>query len=130
MALINKEDLDFLKNEAETIVLGELERQLKNFPEQICTCKECLLDMLTLALNSIKPLYRVTLMGKIYTGMAMNEKAYATSVRESVFKAVEKVYKNPSHLSRGEEGENVEEGEKKSQVHFKQAKQSKGSTKK
>ena len=121
MALLETTDLEFLKNETEEIVLNELERQLKSFPENMCTCKECLLDMLALALNSIKPLYRVSLMGKIYTRTAMNERAYATSIREGVFKAIEKVYKNPSHSPQDEN----EEEKKQKHVHFKQAKKNK-----
>ncbi|MDR0474517.1 MAG: late competence development ComFB family protein [Treponema sp.] len=97
MAIIDIHDLDFLKNENEQIVLIELERQLKDFPNYICTCKECILDIMALALNAIKPLYRVTLVGKIYTGIAMDDKAYADSVSEAVYKAIIKVYKNPSH---------------------------------
>jgi competence protein ComFB len=105
MALIDIDDLDFLKNENEQIVLMELERQLKDFPKYTCTCKECILDIMALALNSIKPLYRVTLVGKIYTGIAMDDKAYAASISEAVYKAIIKVYKNPSHPPRDENEE-------------------------
>jgi competence protein ComFB len=97
MALIDIHDLDFLKNENEQIVLLELERQLNDFPNYICKCKECILDTMALALNSIKPLYRVTLTGKIYTGIAMDDKVYAASIREAVNKAIIKVTKSPSH---------------------------------
>jgi competence protein ComFB len=107
MAILDFNDLDFLKNEAEQIVLTELEQQLQYRQNYICDCKECLLDVMALALNSIKPLYRVSLLGRIYTGVAMEEKAYATSIRGAVFKAIEKVHKNPSHpaLEKKEEEE-------------------------
>jgi competence protein ComFB len=104
MALIDINDLDFLKNENEQIVLIELERQLKD-AQYICTCKECILDIMALALNSIKPLYRVTLVGKIYTGIAMNDKDYAASISDAVLRAINKVYKNPSHPPREENEE-------------------------
>jgi competence protein ComFB len=97
MAILELEDLDYLKNEAEQIVLTELEQQLKYRQNYICDCKECMLDVMALALNSIKALYRVSLMGRIYTGIAMEEKAYANSIHEAVFKAIEKVHKKPSH---------------------------------
>jgi competence protein ComFB len=108
MALIDIYDLDFLKNENEQIVLDELERQLNDFPNYICKCKECILDIMALALNSIKPLYRVTLTGKIYTGVVMDDKDYAASISEAVNKAIIKVYKNPSHppLEENEEEKN------------------------
>jgi competence protein ComFB len=97
MAFIDKYDFENLKNEAENLVLSDLSRQLESFPEPICQCNECVLDMAAIALNMVKPLYRVSLLGTLYTSSAMSEKAYATSVREAVFKAIEKVRKNPSH---------------------------------
>ena len=120
MALIDPHDLDLLKNEAETKVLEELESQLKHLPDYICTCRECVLDTLALTLNSIKPLYRVTLMGRIYAKVVMNEKAYTESVRKAVIKAIEKVHKNPFHPPRNQ----VSLGSG-SAGHFKQKKKSK-----
>ena len=117
MALINVHDLEYLENESEKIVLAEIERQLKSLPEYICTCRECILDVMALALNSIKPLYRVTLIGKIYTSRAMDEKNYADNIRNVVFKAIEKVHKNPYHLP--------QKGKKSSGSHFKQKKMNK-----
>jgi competence protein ComFB len=119
MAVIDIHDLEFLKNEAEQIVLTELESQLRERPNYICVCKECILDVMALTLNSIKPLYRVSLMGKIYTGMAMEEKAYAASVRKAVLNAIETVHKNPSHPPR------EEKEEKAASNHFKQRKKKK-----
>ena len=37
-------------------------------------------------------------MGKIYTDVAMSDRTYATKVTEAVFKAIETVHKNPTHL--------------------------------
>ena len=97
MEPIENYDFELLKNEAEVLVIKDLGRQLENFPEPICTCNDCVLDMAAMALNTIKPLYRVSLLGSLYTATAMNEKEYATSIREAVFRAIEKVRKNPSH---------------------------------
>ena len=120
MALIDVHDLEYLENESEKIVLAEIERQLNSLPEYICTCRECILDVAALALNSIKPLYRVTLMGKIYTGMAMDEQLYANNVRNVVFNAIEKIHKNPYHSPKNETKE------QDSVNHFKQKKRNKG----
>ena len=87
------------------MVLEELGRQLESFPEPLCMCNDCVVDMAAMALNSIKPLYRVSLLGTLYTAHAMDEKEYATKVRESVFKAIEKVRKNPSHEIAAADGE-------------------------
>ena len=116
MALIDIRDLDLLKNESEQIVLNELERQLGYLPGYICTCRDCVLDIMALTLNSIKPLYRVTLMGKIYASIAMDENTYAENVRKAVLRAIEKVHKNPFHSL---------QQEKDSTSHFKQKKRSK-----
>ena len=97
MAFIDKYDFELLKNEGEDLVLGELGRQLESITEPICKCNDCVLDMAAMALNTVKPLYRVSLLGKLYTETAMAEKDYGTAVREAVFNAIERVRKNPSH---------------------------------
>jgi len=48
-------------------------------------------------LNSVKPLYRVSLLGTQYAAQAMNEASYAESLKDSVAKAIERVRKNPAH---------------------------------
>ena len=97
MAFIDDYDFEHLTNEAEKIVLGELSRQMEGYSEPVCRCNECVVDMAAMALNAVKPLYRVSLLGSLYVASAMDEQAYATSVREAVFYAIEKVRKNPSH---------------------------------
>ena len=97
MALIDEYDFEYLKNEAEKLVLTELGRQLETFSSPICLCNECVLDMAAMALNTVKPLYRVSLLGSLYTANAMDEHGFATSIREAVFNAIERVRKNPSH---------------------------------
>ncbi|MCL2070050.1 MAG: late competence development ComFB family protein [Treponema sp.] len=97
MAFIDDYDFEHLKNEAENLVLKDLGRQLEAFPEPLCKCNDCVLDMAAMALNTVKPLYRVSLLGSLYTASAMDQKAYGSSVREAVFGAIEKVRKNPSH---------------------------------
>ena len=97
MAFKDNYDFELLKNEAENLVIQDLGRQLETFPEPICCCNDCVLDMAAMALNSVKPLYRVSLLGTLYAATAMDQNAYATSVREAVFNAIEKVRKNPSH---------------------------------
>jgi len=97
MALIDKINFELLENEAEKLVIAELDRQLEAYSDPICMCNECVVDMAAMALNMVKPLYRVSLLGTMYTSHAMDEKEYATTVRDSVFSAIEKVRKNPSH---------------------------------
>ena len=88
---------DHLKNEAENLVLKELEHQLESYKDPICRCDDCFVDMAAMTLNTVKPLYRVSLLGTLYAAAAMDEESYATSIRKAVSNAIEKVRKNPSH---------------------------------
>jgi competence protein ComFB len=54
--------------------------------------------MAAIALNTVKPLYRYSLLGGLYAAEALNEhKDYAESIRNAVNAAIEKVRQNPSH---------------------------------
>jgi competence protein ComFB len=97
MAFTDDYNFDLLKNEAESLVQHELGSQLDAYPKPVCRCNDCVLDMAAMALNSIKPLYRVSLLGTLYAAQAMNEKDYADKIRTAVSGAIEKVRKNPSH---------------------------------
>jgi competence protein ComFB len=97
MAFADLYDFDVLVNEAETLVIEELGKQLDSDKREICRCNECVVDMAAVALNGIKPLYRVSLLGTMYAAQAMNEASYAASVKDVVSKAIEKVRKNPAH---------------------------------
>ena len=97
MAFIDDYDFDILKNESEKLVVQELEKQLKAQKGSICRCNTCVVDMAAMALNAVKPLYRVSLLGTQYASQAMSESNYAKSLKESVSKAIEKVRKNPAH---------------------------------
>jgi competence protein ComFB len=98
MAFIDNYDFELLKNEAENLVLDELGRRLESYPDEICTCNDCVVDMAAIALNTVKPLYRYSLLGGLYAAEALNEhKDYAESIRNAVDAAIEKVRQNPSH---------------------------------
>ena len=97
MAFIDKYDFQNLKNEAERQVFAELERQLGIFDKPVCLCNECVVDMAALALNMVKPLYRVSLLGSLYTSHALDQQTYAAALKEAVSISIEKVRKNPSH---------------------------------
>jgi len=94
MGFQEKYDLSLLVNEKERYVLNELETQLRVRTE-VCRCQECVLDMVALALNHTKPVYRVTLLGSIYA-RAEDDEVHQEIVA-AVQSAVEKIYANPSH---------------------------------
>jgi competence protein ComFB len=94
MGLKNSYDFEYLVNEAERLVLEELEQQL-NEDTNICKCQECVLDMAAYALNHTAPNYRVSLLGKLYANTG-NEK-YRNEIKKAVKEAITKIKKNPSH---------------------------------
>ena len=74
-----RDDYDFgvLVNEAERMVTDELERRLAELADpSICVCQDCVLDMAAFALNALKPVYRVSLLGTMYAH-AMDGGEYA-----------------------------------------------------
>jgi len=97
MAFKDKYDFHLLKNEAENLVILEMELQLNSEPENMCLCNECIVDIAAIALNSVKPLYRFSLLGTLYASQAMTEQTYADSVKKAVEQAIKKVKKNPAH---------------------------------
>jgi len=102
MAFKDNYDFEHLKNEAENLVLQELGSQLEEFTEPVCRCNDCIVDMAAIALNNVKPLYRVSLLGTLYAANAMDEKNYAKKIREAVAGAIKKVHNNPGHEPRTE----------------------------
>ena len=98
MAFKDEYDFDLLKNEAEVMVVREMEQQLNSgFYKDMCRCNECIVDIAAMSLNSVKPLYRVSLLGALYASQAVTEKVYAESVKQAVMQAIKKVRKNPAH---------------------------------
>jgi competence protein ComFB len=97
MAFADEYDFDLLVNEAEKKIIAELEQQLNAYERDICRCGECVIDMAAIALNAVRPLYRVSLLGSLYAAQAINEESYAKSVRDAVARSIEKVRKNPAH---------------------------------
>jgi competence protein ComFB len=96
MSFVNEYNFDLLKNEAEVIVLREVENQI-NKQSDMCLCNECVVDIAAVALNAVKPLYRFSLLGTLYASQAMTEQSYADSVKNAVAEAIIKVKNNPAH---------------------------------
>ena len=95
MGLRDAYDFDSLVNEAERMVLSELEIQMAR-AKDICTCQECVLDMAAYALNNVKPAYRVSLMGSVFARVDRQTES-AQEIKRAVAEAVRKVKENPSH---------------------------------
>ena len=97
MALTDTYNFELLKNEAEQLVLDELETQLAHVNEEICRCNDCVVDMAAMALNNVKPLYHYSILGTMYAAQAKSDQVYADNVQQQVAQAIAKVSSNPSH---------------------------------
>ena len=95
MGLKEKYDFEILINEAEALVLKELEAQMAE-AAGVCVCQDCVLDMAAYSLNNVKPNYRVSLMGKLYA-RATEQAEYGLEIKASVQEAIRKVQANRSH---------------------------------
>jgi competence protein ComFB len=96
MSFLNEYNFDLLKNEAEVMVIREVESQIEKLPD-MCLCNECIVDIAAIALNNVKPLYRFSLLGTLYASQAMTEQGYADSIRKAVADAIVRVKNNPAH---------------------------------
>jgi len=97
MSLNDSYNFENLINETERIVLEQLEFLLEQKDaEDICKCQDCVLDMAALALNSLKPHYRVSLIGTVYAQAELDDD-YAEEVKQIVSSAIKKIAANPSH---------------------------------
>ena len=96
MSIRDDYNFEFLVNEAERLVLDQLEVQLSGQEEGTCVCQDCVLDMAAFALNKVKPLYRVSLMGNLYA-KALEGSEYEAEIAAGVEQAIRKVATNPSH---------------------------------
>ena len=97
MSIREEYNFEYLVNEAERLVLNQLEALLADERfAKICDCQDCVLDMAAYALNKVKPLYRVSLMGNLYA-KALEGSEYEAEISETVEQAIMKVSANPSH---------------------------------
>jgi len=100
MALKDDYDFDILTNEAEVLVIEELEKQFEEENNaNICKCQECVLDMATLALNNLKPKYRSSYTGLIY-GQQYHSGEYRDEVVKAVSNSIKKISTNPAHIKK------------------------------
>ena len=98
MAFADYYDFDSLKNDAVDAVIQELEHQLSlEENSEVCQCQDCVLDMAAYALNQIKPSYRSTFTGIIYSQQLYNDEQRHNDITEAVKSAIAKISQNPLH---------------------------------
>jgi competence protein ComFB len=95
MAFKDQYNFESLVNEAEELVVAEIDRQLPEYPD-LCTCSECILDVAAYALNRVRPRYRVSLLDTVYV-RNRERSAYLREIRRAVADGILKVRTNPPH---------------------------------
>jgi competence protein ComFB len=97
MTFTDNYDFENLNDEGKRLVIDELGRQLENASASLCRCNECVVDMAAMALNSLPPRYRSSLLGSIYQADGMNDPSYVVKLEEAVRNAIKRVSRNPGH---------------------------------
>jgi competence protein ComFB len=85
--------LEDLKNIAEDLVIDQLEIQLKTNHPDVEITEDLVLDVAAYALNMVKPMYRVNLLGRMYAP-AFSE-MYHNEIVAAVEKAIGKIVAHP-----------------------------------
>lgn len=83
---------DDLRNIAEDLVIEEIGRQLGDSAREDFS-EDTILDIAACALNMLKPMYRVNLLGRMYADAFKQE--YHDEITETVRKAIDRVITNP-----------------------------------
>lgn len=87
MALSDTYSFEDLVNESERLVLDELERQLEAAEAEVD--EDMVLDMAALALNRVRPRYRVNLLGRLYAQNISSDET--REIADAVSAALERV---------------------------------------
>ena len=93
MALADRYNFEDLVNEAEHLVLDELERQLNEQQLEPQLSEDVILDMAAYALNHVSPLYRVNLLGRLYAQNVPEE--YRAEIAAAVDASIRKILSTP-----------------------------------
>ncbi len=87
-------NFEYLENEAEELVKEALGKEMEK-DNTICDCQDCILDIVGFALNNVRPLYKTSLKGSLYT--TVPDEKYLESLQRAVQLAIKKIKANPSH---------------------------------
>ncbi|MFW6238564.1 MAG: late competence development ComFB family protein [Halanaerobiales bacterium] len=89
---------DELHNYTEDIVLETMENLLEDEEfKDICTCKQCLLDIATYSLNQLPGKYTATHFGNLITKIKNYQQQTNVDLISVITKAIKLVSENPNH---------------------------------
>lgn len=92
---MHTESTKILHNLAEDFIKVKAPEIMKSL--NMCTCQDCVYDVMTLALNHTQPLYTVTEKGALFQKLNAYELQYGTDLASEIAKACIKVKLNPRH---------------------------------
>ena len=86
-----------LHNHSEEIVFAAMKKLLENGEyNNVCNCKQCLIDIATYSLNKIPAKYTSTHKGSIHTKIKDFEQQHQVDIIKIITKAIEIISQNPS----------------------------------
>ncbi|TCS78189.1 late competence development ComFB family protein [Pectinatus cerevisiiphilus] len=88
-----------VKNCMEDFVIDLVKQVIKSYPD-ICTCDQCINDIVTWSLNHLPARYVNTNIGDAYTRLDIYKQEHYTDIIKIVVQAVEVVSKNPHHTKK------------------------------
>jgi len=86
---------DAVENENKEYIIDLLE-ELLDADHTICTCEQCILDIVAITLNELQPRYRVGILGSIDIDQR-NYREYQDTLVRALQYAVMRVTENPHH---------------------------------
>lgn len=84
-----------IKNYMEDLIWGNVDSVLKDI--HMCTCDQCKLDVVAIALNSLPPKYVVTQQGELYTKVSSLQQQFEVDIYAAITKAAVIVKRYPRH---------------------------------
>ncbi|QAT42037.1 late competence development ComFB family protein [Aminipila luticellarii] len=90
---LSERNRSFLHNFAEDIMIAEAPKVMKSF--NMCTCQDCIYEVVTAALNDAKPLYAMTTQQQLAQELSHYEQQYGAELTSELTKACIKVKINP-----------------------------------
>jgi competence protein ComFB len=78
-------------------VVSEVYMEMVRINPQFCSCEQCKVDTMLLALKQLKGMYAASLKGEIFIKLSRDDRQIRTDALVILVQAAEQVAKNPNH---------------------------------
>jgi len=95
MKLNERYDLENLKNRAEDMIFEAIEKRIESGVD-MCTCRECVLDLAAYALNHVTPRYYTSLLAPLHPTPEVAPKA-RVEIDLAIAAGLKKIRSHPHH---------------------------------